>query len=59
MFPNVIKQLRGTDTNIEFITTLTLQKIRMAVKNFPAVRKSAYIFVQTDLKVQREERYRF
>ena len=31
----------------------------MAVKNFPAVRKSAYIFVQTDLKVQREQRYRW
>ena len=55
MFPNVIKQLRGTDTNIEYVTTLTLQKIRMAVKNFPSLRKSAYIFVQTDLKIQREE----
>ena len=55
MFPNVIKQLRGTDTNIEYVTTLTLQKIRMAVKNFPSRRKSAYIFVQTDLKIQREE----
>ena len=45
MFPDVIKQLRGTDTDIEIVTTLSLQKIRMAVKNFPAVRKSAYIFV--------------
>ena len=58
MFPKVIKQLRGTDTNIEIVTTLTLQKIRMAVKNFPAVRKTAYIFVQTELKVQDEKQYR-
>ena len=51
MFPDVIKQLRGTETKIEIVTTLTLQKIRMAVNNFQAVRKSAYIFVQTNLKI--------
>ena len=54
MFPTIIKQLRGSDTDIEFVTTLTLQTIRLAVKNFVAVRKSAYIFVQTDLMHQKE-----
>ena len=51
LFPTVIRGLRGSDTSIEYITTLTLQTIRMAVKNFTAVRKTAFIFVQTELKI--------
>jgi hypothetical protein len=49
MFPEIIKGLRGTDTNIEYVTTLTLENIRMAVRNFTATRKTAFIFVQTEL----------
>ena len=47
MFPTIIKGIRGSDTSIEFVTELTLQTIRMGVKNFPAVQKSVYIFIQT------------
>ena len=50
MFPAIIKGLRGSDTNIEIVTILTLENIRMAVKNFVATRKTAYIFVQTELE---------
>ena len=51
LFPTVIRGLRGSDTSIEYVTTLTLQTIRMAIKNFTAVRKTAFIFVQTELKI--------
>ena len=54
MFPTVIKQLKGSDTSIEIVTTLTLETVRMSVKNFRAVRTSAYIFVQTELMHQKE-----
>ena len=56
LFPTVIRQLRGSDTSIEYVTTLTLQTIRMEIKNFTAVRKTAFIFVQTELKIQNEQR---
>ena len=56
LFPTVIKQLRGSDTSIEYVTTLTLQTIRMEIKNFTAVWKTAFIFVQTELKIQNEQR---
>ena len=39
------------------MTTLTLQTIRMPVKNFTAVRKTAFIFVQTNL-IASEQSYR-
>ena len=52
MFPAIIKGLRGSDTNIEIVTVLSLENIRMAVKNFVVTQKTAYIFVQTELKIQ-------
>ena len=57
LFPTVIRGLRGSDTSIEYVTTLTLQTIRMPVANFKAVRKTAYTFVQTNLIAQ-EQGYR-
>ena len=50
MFPDIIKGLRGTDTSIEFITTLTLQNIRISVRNYRAERRTGYIFVQTEYR---------
>ena len=54
MFPTIIKGLKGTDTNIEIVTQLTLETIRMSVNNFRAVRKTAFIFVYTELKIVNE-----
>ena len=49
MLPDILDQLKGSDTNIEVVQSSTLQMMRMGIKCFQAVRKTAYIFVQSIL----------
>ena len=50
MLPDILDQLKGSDTNIEVVQSSTLQMMRMGIKCFQAVRKTAYIFVQSILQ---------
>ena len=49
-FPEVIDQIKGTDSNIEIIKSSTLQNMRMDFFGFPIVKSECYIFVQPTLQ---------
>ena len=49
-FPEILRQLQGTDTNIEIITSSMLQPLQMSIKGNLISDISAYIFVQTSLQ---------
>ena len=49
-FPEVFQQLKGTDTEIEIITSSMLQPLRMGIRGYKVEDVSVYIFVQTHLQ---------
>ena len=49
-FPEILRQLQGTDTNIEIITSSMLQPLQMSIKGNLISDISAFIFVQTSLQ---------
>ena len=52
MFPTIIKGLRGSDTSIEIVTQLTLETIRMGVRNYYVRDSTVYIFVTESISPQ-------
>ena len=50
-FPEVFRQLQGSDTKIEIITSSMLQPMRMNIKGFQIKEVNVYVLVQTHLKV--------
>ena len=49
-FPEVIDQIKGTDSNMEIIKSSTLQNMRMDFVGYPMVQSDCYIFVQSKLQ---------
>ena len=49
-FPDILDRLQGSDTNIEMITSSTIQKLRISVKSFQIEQSSAYIFSTSHIK---------
>ena len=50
-FPEVFRQLQGSDTKIEIITSSMLQPMRMNIKGFQIKEISVYVLVQTHLQM--------
>ena len=49
-FPDILDRLQGSDTNIEMVTSSTIQKLRISVQSFQITQSAAYIFSNSSVR---------